>query len=295
MDYDLLSQFDHTNADPIAQAQAAALLSQQSQIQPPSFQGGAGIAQGRPETITYDFNTQTVAPYVNPTNYVAAGGNNQIAQDAFAAARALQDQGRQEWAQNRPGIYEDSGDWNTTPTRQSNVAPRMNPNMQATQASGVAQRAGLPPELFQLWQDYQPTAGNGALAYEAGGNVYLPPSLPTNQSMNNYIPVHENLHVFEEFLTPDERAHLNFLMQAYPQPAGIPAQHHPSGTSEGVATGLTAYYDNWLGPWSTPGMTGQRPPAPPPAITEWLRMMAPIVRQRAQSGTIPNSLQPPRQ
>lgn len=91
MNYDLLAAFDHQGVDPIAQAQAASLLSQQSQIRPPTFEGGAGIAQGRQEYISPQ------APYVNPVNYAEQGGyrsNNQIAQDAFAAAQELQQQGR---------------------------------------------------------------------------------------------------------------------------------------------------------------------------------------------------------
>ena len=90
MDYDLLSQFDHAGVDPIAQAQAAALLSQQSQIRPPSLPG-AGIAEGREEYISPQ------APYANPVNYAQqqqGPSNNQIAMDAFAAAQELQRQGR---------------------------------------------------------------------------------------------------------------------------------------------------------------------------------------------------------
>ena len=91
MNYDLLAAFDHPGVDPAAQQQAANLLSQQSQIQPPSLAGGAGLAEGRQEYISPQ------APYVNPVNYAEAGGypsNNQIAMDAFAAAQALQQQGR---------------------------------------------------------------------------------------------------------------------------------------------------------------------------------------------------------
>jgi hypothetical protein len=87
MDYDLLAAFDHPGVDPIAQAQAANLLSQQAQIRPPTLTGGAGIAEGRQEYISPQ------APYVNPVNYAEQGGypsNNQIAMDAFAAAQAAQ-------------------------------------------------------------------------------------------------------------------------------------------------------------------------------------------------------------
>jgi hypothetical protein len=300
MNEDLLAAFDHQGVDPIAQAQAAALLSQQSQIRPPTLQGGAGIAQGRQEY----FSPQ--APYVNPVTYAEqqqGPSNNQIAQDAFAAARAMQMSGQNA----APSLYEDSS-YNQpfipyAATDRSAVVPR---NIVQGQAAKVAQRAGLPREIFQLGQDVRPSPGELArpfwdsapdtrpLGFEAGGHVYSQPVTMQqlrDDSYAGYVPIHENLHVFEEYLTPEEKQTIYQIMQAFPPPAGGPTEHHPP-TTEGIATGLTAYIDNWLGPWNTPGMTGQRPPVPPPAVTNWLRMMVPIVQQRQRSGGIPLGLRP---
>lgn len=88
MDYDLLAAFDHPGVDPLAQQQAAQLLSPQSQIQPPTFTGGAGMAEGRPQT-----NVGGGYYAADPlTSYQQASGpsNTDIAMAAWEAARQQQ-------------------------------------------------------------------------------------------------------------------------------------------------------------------------------------------------------------
>jgi len=63
-DTSLLAAFDVPGVDPAAQQQAANLLSQQAyqpqSISPPSFSGGGGLAESRPQTVTQG------APYYDP-------------------------------------------------------------------------------------------------------------------------------------------------------------------------------------------------------------------------------------
>ena len=63
-DTSLLAAFDVPDVDPAAQQQAANLLSQQAyqpqSISPPSFTGGGGLAESRPQTVTQG------APYYDP-------------------------------------------------------------------------------------------------------------------------------------------------------------------------------------------------------------------------------------
>lgn len=97
-------------------------------------------------------------------------------------------------------------------------------------------------------------------------NIIVRPNIPDEIGI---VVAHEALHAFEYYLTPDERAYLDFLNTTFP----ITKQRH--------RTGITPYWDAHI-------LEGAELPYP---VLQFIQNVAPLVVERAKMDRIKREMQ----
>ena len=156
---------------------------------------------------------------------------------------------------------------------------------QVADARRAFKRMGLPSELFDIPDEIKTIPGGGY--YDQNQNA-----IAMNKTMlgkeQPWTAGHETLHAFEANLTDEELAELKAIISDNPPPAGDPTRHHPpTPGSPDRGTGLPAYFDYVFGsflPETAEGVTirGERTPAIPVPIMEFIRRTAPKVAERVR-------------